>query len=63
MMKCDAHCAFDQGFDVKMLDDMQPDWTMVPMMYNLHVFDWVCQECGHRQYQGPTPDSCEECGA
>ena len=60
VMKCDAHCSFDQGFDVKMMADMQDDWTMVPKMYNLHAFDWIC-ECGHRHYQGPTKP-CEKCG-
>jgi len=50
-MKVDAHCAFDEGFDVKMLSKMEPNWTMVPIMRNLHVFDWVCPE-GHRRYQG-----------
>ena len=30
LMKVDAHCAFDQGFDVKMLADMQDNWTMAP---------------------------------
>src|SRR5690349_15766938 len=38
VMKVDAHCAFDKGFDVKMLAEMQDDWTMVPLMKNLHVF-------------------------
>ena len=60
VMKCDAHCSFDQGFDVKMMVDMQDDWTMVPKMYNLHAFDWVC-DCGYRHYQGPTKP-CEKCG-
>jgi hypothetical protein len=59
-MKCDAHCSFDKGFDVKLMADMQDDWTVVPMMYNLHAFDLVC-ECGHRRYQGPS-DPCEKCG-
>jgi len=62
VMKLDAHCAVGPGFDVIMLEDMQDDWTMVPMMYNLHAFDWVCQACGHRRYQGPTPEKCEKCG-
>ena len=53
LMKCDAHCAFDQGFDVKMMSEMHDDWTMAPMMKNLHAFDWVCPE-GHRRYQGPS---------
>lgn len=52
-MKVDAHCAFDKGFDRKLLEDMQEDIVMVPVMRNLHVFDWVCED-GHRRYQGPS---------
>ncbi len=61
LMKCDAHCAFDKGFDVKLMADMHDDWTMVPTMRNLHAFDWVCQKCRSRRYQGPTPTSCQNC--
>jgi len=61
VMKVDAHCAFDQGFDVKMMSKMQDDWTMVPTMRNLHVFDWVCEQCGDTRYQGPTPTFCLNC--
>lgn len=61
IMKCDAHCAFDKGFDVKMMREMHDDWTMVPLMKNLHAFDWVCKK-GHRRYQGPS-GPCTECGA
>jgi hypothetical protein len=57
--KCDAHCAFDKGFDVKLMADMQDDWTVVPTMRNLHIFDWVCPN-GHRRYQGPS-GPCREC--
>lgn len=60
LMKVDAHCAFDQGFDVKLMADIQPDWTMTPVMRNLHAFDWVCPD-GHRRYQGPS-GKCQECG-
>jgi glycosyltransferase involved in cell wall biosynthesis len=56
VMKVDAHCAFDKGFDVKLMQDCTDDMTIVPMMYNLHAFDWVCEH--GRKYQGPTP----ECG-
>jgi len=59
VMKVDAHCAFDQGFDVKMMKEMQDDWTMVPVMRNLHAFDWVCPD-GHRRYQGPS-GPCTTC--
>lgn len=61
VMKCDAHCAFDQGFDAKLIREMQPDWTMIPAQYNLHAFDWQCKKCGKRTYQGPQPAACE-CG-
>lgn len=59
LMKVDAHCSFDKGFDVKMMEVMQDDWTMAPLMRNLHAFDWVCQN-GHRRYQGPS-GPCQEC--
>jgi len=64
LMKVDAHCAFDEGFDVKMLEAIKghDNWTMVPMMYNLHAFDWVCPD-GHKKDQGPTPTKgCLQCG-
>ena len=61
IMKLDAHCAVDEGFDVKLMKDCRPDWTVVPSMYNLHAFDWVCQACGKRVYQGVQPEQCEGC--
>lgn len=60
VMKVDAHCAFDKGFDRKMIEEMHDDWTMVPIMKNLHAFDWVCEN-GHRRYQSPS-GPCKECG-
>jgi glycosyltransferase involved in cell wall biosynthesis len=60
IMKCDAHCAFDHGFDVKMMNLMEDDITMVPVMRNLHVFNWRCPD-GHTRYQGPS-GPCEQCG-
>ena len=61
IMKVDAHCSFDEGFDVKLMAQMQDNWTMVPIMKNFHIFDWVCKKCGDRRYQGPTPTSCPKC--
>jgi hypothetical protein len=63
VMKVDAHCAFDQGFDRKMLEafkEVGDDVTMAPGMRNLHAFDWVCKN-GHRRYQGPS-GKCSQCG-
>lgn len=60
IMKVDAHCAFDKGFDVKLINSMQDNWTMAPVMRNLHAFNWVCPN-GHTRYQGPS-GVCAECG-
>jgi glycosyltransferase involved in cell wall biosynthesis len=60
VMKLDAHCSVSQGFDVAMMADMQADWTAVPVMRNLHVFNWLCPN-GHRRYQGQS-GPCQQCG-
>jgi len=62
VMKVDAHCSFDKGFDRIMIENMQDNWTMVPTMKNLWAFDWKCYKCGWKKYQGPTPEKCEQCG-
>lgn len=58
IMKVDAHCSFDEGFDVKMLEAFKEtgdNVTMVPMMRNLHVYDWKCYKCGFKIYQDKIP--------
>lgn len=65
VMKIDAHCSFDKGFDRKMIDGFKEtgdNVTMVPIMRNLWAFDWKCYKCGFKKYQGPTPLKCEQCG-
>lgn len=65
VMKVDAHCSFDKGFDRKMLEAFKSvgdNTTMVPVMRNLWAFDWKCYHCGWKKYQGPTPKKCEQCG-
>jgi glycosyltransferase involved in cell wall biosynthesis len=54
VLKVDAHCAFDEGFDVKMVEAFQEtgdNVVMAPLMRNLHVFDWKCPKCGFKHYQ------------
>lgn len=61
VMKIDAHCAVDEGFDVKMIDaykEVGDDVTMIPALYNLHAFNWKCNKCGNVWYQSPTPKMC-----
>lgn len=40
LCKLDAHCAIDEGFDLKMMADCEYDWTVIPRMYNLNVKTW-----------------------
>ena len=64
VMKLDAHCSFDKGFDRKMIEgfkEVGDNVTMVPIMRNLWVFDWKCMKCGKKWYQGPTPTKCPNC--
>lgn len=63
VMKLDAHCAISPGFDTELLREFQPDWTVVPRQFNLHVFDWKCKQCGERSYQSPKPPKCAKCGS
>ena len=61
IMKLDGHCIVDEGFDVKLIEDCEYNWTVVPRLYNLHAFNWRCDKCGEQTYQGPTPVKCQKC--
>ena len=64
ILKTDGHSMFDKGFDVKLAENCEPDWTVIPRMYNLHAFDWLCEN-GHRFYQDKANphkvNYCPEC--
>ena len=40
LMKCDAHCLFDKGFDTKMRAVCWPNHTVVPRRYALDAEKW-----------------------
>jgi glycosyltransferase involved in cell wall biosynthesis len=64
VMKLDAHCSVAEGFDSVLLRDAKllgPNVAQVPTQFNLHVFDWKCNACGHTWYMGPDPDECPSC--
>ncbi len=61
VMKLDAHCAVAPGFDVELMRTAEllgEDVTQIPKQFNLHAFDWRCEACGRRTYQGPKRDVC-----
>lgn len=61
VMKLDAHCHVDQGFDRKLMAECDYDWTVIPRMFNLHAFDHVCRKCEARYYQADPVPVCK-CG-
>jgi glycosyltransferase involved in cell wall biosynthesis len=40
LMKCDAHCMFDRGFDEKLKAESEPKRLMIPSRYSLDVDNW-----------------------
>jgi glycosyltransferase involved in cell wall biosynthesis len=45
LMKIDAHCMFDDGFDVKLLEEIEEDWVVTPVRYRLDVDKWeICAD-------------------
>lgn len=50
VMKLDAHCAVDEGFDVKLARDQQYEWTTVPTMYNLDIETFKPKKHRRTQY-------------
>jgi glycosyltransferase involved in cell wall biosynthesis len=46
LMKCDAHCMFDEGFDVKLADDCEENWVVIPRRYRLDPENWCWRDVG-----------------
>jgi len=40
IMKLDAHCLMDEGFDIKLQQDIEYDWIVVPRRYPLDIDNW-----------------------
>jgi glycosyltransferase involved in cell wall biosynthesis len=63
ILKTDGHSMLDEGFDVKLMRDCEPDWIVIPTMYNLHAHDLVCRKCKGRYYNRGSHRPCPACGA
>jgi glycosyltransferase involved in cell wall biosynthesis len=44
IMKTDAHCTFDEGFDEKLLATIEDDWVVTPQRYKLDVTTWTVMD-------------------
>ena len=66
LMKLDAHCSVEDGFDAKLIaadaELDRPDVTQIPGQRNLHVYNQRCVACGTETYQCPPLTACGKCG-
>jgi len=46
VMKTDAHCMFDEGFDVKLVADCEDNWVIIPRRKRLDAENWRIQDVG-----------------
>lgn len=46
IMKLDGHCMLDQGFDVKLLEHIEPNWIVIPRRKRLDAENWKIQDVG-----------------
>lgn len=45
LMKIDAHCMFDKGFDTKLLSEIENNWVVIPRRYKLNTEKWeICAD-------------------
>src|SRR3989338_1675584 len=35
ILKCDSHCVFDEGYDVKLLSNIEDNWIVTPRRFKL----------------------------
>jgi len=61
VMKLDAHCSVADGFDKVLPLNCEYNWVVIPRMYVLDAFHWVCVSCKKEYHQGAEPTTCEKC--
>ena len=44
LMKCDAHCMFDEGFDLKLIEDYKEGYIVIPRRLRLDAENWCIEE-------------------
>lgn len=72
LMTCDEHCAFDKGYDVKLIADCEDDWVVIPRRKRLEPETWTLIHDGRPDidimmidypYQRPQDKTCGLHGA
>lgn len=62
LMKCDAHCTFDEGFDVKILENIEPNWIVIPRRYKLDTDKWEVMDESPIDYERLYIDNPDKIG-
>jgi|SRR3989344_183002 len=62
LMKCDAHCIFDEGFDVKILSNIETNWIVIPRRYKLDTDQWEVMDESPIDYERLYIDNPEKIG-
>ncbi len=50
IMKTDAHCMFDEGFDEKLTIEIRKNWIIIPRRYALDVEKWEIEKRTDNKY-------------
>jgi len=50
ILKTDAHCMFENGFDRVLKNDCQDNWVIVPRRYALDVENWAIEKRSDNKY-------------
>lgn len=50
LMKTDAHCLFDKGFDVKLKEACEENYVVIPSRYSLNPKTWECNDKPATEY-------------
>jgi glycosyltransferase involved in cell wall biosynthesis len=46
IMKTDGHCLFDEGYDVKLKENCESNWVVIPRRKRLDAENWAIQDVG-----------------
>lgn len=50
ILKTDAHCLFEKGFDTKLIEHHKDNWVQVPRRYALDVEKWTIEDRDDNKY-------------
>jgi glycosyltransferase involved in cell wall biosynthesis len=50
VLKTDAHCMFEEGYDLELASKCDGDWIVIPRRYALDAENWVFDQSNPRKY-------------